>query len=508
MLNGYERLDVMSRGSGMKDGSAPDSGLEKPERLFDRDSEWSSVASFVDNDSVGAQLGLVYGRRRMGKTLLLELLAQRTGGFFYSGLQQSSRQNLADIGRAYAEYRNVGRPVVFPDWEAAIADLLALGEQGHPVLIVLDEFPFLIRGAGELPSLLQRALSPTSRAKQHSRARVILCGSVFSVMSQLVSGTAPLRGRLVREIVLKPFDYRVTADFWQLSPHWELAFKLHALCGGTPAYRDFCFGRFPRDEADFDAWVAEVLLNPGSPFFREAQLLVSEDPRIQDLGLYFSILAALSEGRTRRGEIASALGRKEGALSHPLRILAESQLVTERVDPLRKRRNSYQIAEPLLRLSQLVLAPRENQLVIGQQAQVWSDATESGLVAAKIYGPHFEDLARQWTAFYAAEPTLRERPRVVGSSVVSCKEHRVVHEIDVVAVANNQIVAIGEAKWTQRPVGVAELVRLRHIRDLLGAGNCRLLLFSRSGFTADLSGGYTAQGDYELVDLERLYAGS
>ena len=84
-------------------------------------------------------------------------------------------------------------------------------------------------------------------------------------------------------------------------------------------------------------------------------------------------------------------------------------------------------------------------------------------------------------------------------------------EIDVVAVATDgSILAIGEAKHTTKLRGVADLERLEHIRALLPTESrtCRLLLFSASGFSADLMRIATSRPDLELIDLARLYGPS
>ncbi len=111
-------------------------------------------------------LGIVYGRRRQGKTLLLELLAESTGGFAFTGLQQANTQNLADFSAAYAGFAGVPS-ASFANWTAAIEALLTLGDRlGRPVPVVLDEFPYLVEQAPELPSVLQRAFSPRSAARR------------------------------------------------------------------------------------------------------------------------------------------------------------------------------------------------------------------------------------------------------------------------------------------------------------------------------------------------------
>jgi hypothetical protein len=114
--------------------------IAKPGRLFDRETEWRELAEFATSSEQGATLGLVYGRRRQGKTLLLELLALELGGFVFAATQQSQAQNLADLGAAYAAYRGLRQPAVFADYREALAELLRLGEE-RPTAVIIDEFP-------------------------------------------------------------------------------------------------------------------------------------------------------------------------------------------------------------------------------------------------------------------------------------------------------------------------------------------------------------------------------
>lgn len=159
----------------------------KPDRLFDRDAEWAELAEFATSTVPGAALGLVYGRRRQGKTLLLELLAQELGGFVFAAAQQSEAQNLADLGTAFAAYRGLRQPVVFAGYRDALGELLRLGDE-HPATVIIDEFPYLVSATPALPSYLQQALSPAGYARQHTTTRMILCGSALTTMSRLLGG--------------------------------------------------------------------------------------------------------------------------------------------------------------------------------------------------------------------------------------------------------------------------------------------------------------------------------
>ncbi len=270
--------------------------MDKPSKLYGRDTEWRELTAFATSLATGASLGLVYGRRRQGKTLILELLARQSRGFLFAATQQSEAQSLADLGGAYADFVGLRQRVMFAHWPEALTELLRLGER-DPVPVVIDEFPYLVAATPGLPSYLQQVLSPLGHAKTSTRTRLILCGSALTTMDQLLAGSAPLRGRAVMELVVRPFDFREAAGFWRLATKPELAFQVNALVGGTPAYLEMCGGTGPADIAGFDEWVIRHLLNPASAMFREGGQLLREEPSISDPTSYTAILAAISAGQ-------------------------------------------------------------------------------------------------------------------------------------------------------------------------------------------------------------------
>jgi uncharacterized protein len=487
--------------------------IQKPAALYGRDREWRVLAEFVEQAAIGGTLGLVYGRRRQGKTFLLANLARETGGFFFGATQQDSAQSLRALSEAYQTFtgRSVG---YFADWRQAVDALFELGEHGAaPVPVVIDEFPYLVDAVPALPSIIQIAMDPLRPAKERSRTRLILCGSALTTMRRLLDGTAPLRGRAQLDLMLHSFRFRDAAELWGLADRPEVAFRLNALVGGTPAYRDMCV-RGPRTVAGFDEWVADRLLDPGQVMFDEGDVLLHQQPELMDPALYFAVLGAISRGNHRRTEIAQALDRPPTALAHPLAVLEDVRLIAKVDDALRAQRPVYLVTEPVIRFHQLVTARNPAQLALGEARRVWSAVQDT--VSSKIYGPHLEDLAREWTLAYADERTLGGWPSKALPATLACREHRTGHELDVVALADDagqatRVLAIGECKATLKAVGRAELERLDHIRDLLPSdrvrGPIRLLLFARSGFTAELRRAAGARDDVELIDLERLYAG-
>jgi AAA+ ATPase superfamily predicted ATPase len=136
--------------------------LEKPERVFNRDREWDGLTRFATSESPDVRLGIVSGRRRQGKTFLLDALADAVGGFFFTATDATEIEALEGFGEAVASYAGGGR-YAFRDWGEALERLFAVVGDG---LVVIDEFPYLSKASPSLPSVLQRALDPRGSARR------------------------------------------------------------------------------------------------------------------------------------------------------------------------------------------------------------------------------------------------------------------------------------------------------------------------------------------------------
>lgn len=480
----------------------------RPGDVFDREQEWADLAAFLGGDRPGVRLGVVSGRRRQGKSFLLRRLVEARRGQYTLALEEERRPALDRFGRDVATALGVPAPLRFADWSDAVASAGGAGR-----LLVLDEFPYLLRGAPELPSVLQAFYDETRTGPPLA---VVLCGSALSVMGELLSGAHPLRGRARLDLSLRPFDFRTARAFWGIDD-LEVALRLHAVLGGTPGYRDLTDPP-PAGLVELDEWLAATVLNPAHALFGETAYLLREDPRITDRALYQSVLAAIAAGETSPGAIANVLGREARSLGHPLDVLRTAGFVTRADDLLAQRRPVYAVADPIVRFQMNVVRPRLAQFEERQAVQAWGASRQ--VFGSRVLGPHVEDLARQWTARFAAPETLGGPVSVVGHAVLNDPVGRARHEIDVLALADGEtprgrsvrIRAIGEAKATTRPRGTADVRRLEHLRGLLtarghDAGGARLLLFSRSGFDDDLVAAARRRDDLVLVDLERLYEG-
>lgn len=499
--------------------------LSKPEDVFDREAEWEDLADFATSRLPGLRIAVVYGRRRQGKSYVLRRLAEASDGLYHLATEQTEAVSLRRFADSLANW--LGTPsgaLRFDDWEAALSAATSLMAERkgsgteNPPLLVLDEFPYLAHETPGLPSIVQALydrIGPGATSTS-TALRLILCGSAISVMSQLLSGTKALRGRGALELRVNPFGYRETRGYWGID-RLETAFVHHALIGGTPGYRDLVPDPvLPEDTAQVGRWVTRNMLRPTMPLFDEANRIVHEDPRMRDVAVYSSVLAAIAAGESSPAKIGGLLGRPSSSLTYQLRMLESAGFVERRQDLLVERRPVLRVVDPVVRLHHLVIEPHLAELEAGRADEVWQDTKHT--LEARILGPHFEALATEWVARHGRDEAGLG-VGTAGHGTIACREHRTSHEIDVLALARGArprtpgaaIAFIGEAKTRNRKPGTTELERLEHIRDLLvkagyDAGGAVLGLFSSTGFTKEVTERAAgSNGNALLVGLDQIY---
>lgn len=491
-----------------------------PSEVFARTREWARLREFVDSPVDQALLGLVYGRRRQGKTMLLKRLCAEYGGFYWQAQETEAAANLEALSVAYSDWVAGPGPIRFSTWTEAIAALLSPSDRPTPV--VLDEVGRIIGRVGELPSILQDRLAH-SHSMRANRSRLILCGSAFGQMRRLIDGTAPLRGRATLELVLHPFDFRTAAAFWGLDGNPGAAFEHFAYVGGTPAYPTFAGFDRPTN-GNIDRWVCRRLLDPSSALFREGRVVVAEDEELVDQKLYWGLLGAVASGKSRWGDIDALLGAKRGSLSHALRTTIDAGWLLRRDDPLRANRSTYELREPLVRFHRLVIEPHEQQLTVGvEPSKIWTAVEPT--VASLILGPELERMAYDWCMLHASATTLGGLCSLVGPTALALEvddgHGGSVRNLDLAVVertarGGRRLLAVGEVKAQARRVGKPLLERLDRASTALAvnrrddidvAGPIKRIIVSRGGFTNELRREADRRDDVELVDLHRLYGG-
>ncbi len=468
--------------------------------------------AFLDAAVAQPTLGLMYGRRRVGKSTALVERTYARDGFYFEAIRVETSVQLDRLARALSEHLHLPGRLAFADWEEAVGTLLTLG-QDRTTPVILDEVGHILEADPSFESVLASAFGPGARQGKRSQARLVLCGSAIALMRALTAGEAPLRGRASMELVVQADDYRVAAQRLPVTCDLATATRVFAVIGGVVGYATDMVGfDLPTSTHDFDRWVTERVLAQGATLHSEATTLLAEDPTFAGRGslLFNSILGAIANGTITAGGIAKILGKTVANIAPGLNRLVDAGFVVRHEDPLRRQRPTYELVDPFLQFHYAVLEPHGALLRDRDPRDSWNTRLQE-VFDSRVRGPVFEEQARTWVRRFADSSTLSVRDHVGPSSV---NVDSTVRQVDVVVAAagdepsDRTIVAIGEAK-SGEALTTAHLHRLERIRAALGerATGSKLLLFGPS-IDSPLRAAAESRADVELIDLERLYFGT
>lgn len=413
--------------------------------FVNRSKELAALSEWWDGAGTGT-MALVWGRRRVGKTALLNTFANGQRAIFHTGGGRPARDELRILSRAAGPVLATGirdpiaRP--FTDWDDALESLASAADD-QPLLLVLDEFPELLHASPELPGVIRAFWD---RARERTRLRIMLCGSAVRVMRGMQEERHPLYGRIDLSLAVHPFAPHESAELLErLSPSDRAL--VWGIVGGVPLYLTWW-----EQEHDVRANLRRLVCSEGGRLLEEGRLVLATEGDMGELG--GRVLRAIAAGRTKHNEIGQAVGAEP---ARTLQRLIELRLV-ERVIPVtvsgeRTRRRTYRIADNFLAfwlgivepyaaeiergLGNTILGPLSERLD-DHMGDRWEDAFRIHLRRLAANGELATDVVRIG-AFWSEKPAV---------------------EIDAVALAGRgeRAVLAGEAKWA-RTVDGARIVR-------------------------------------------------
>jgi uncharacterized protein len=495
--------------------------IQPSKDMIGRESEWARLTDFANSGEASASLGIVWGRRRIGKSFMLQDLSEQVQGFYYHALRGSSAEALRDLGEHLGKQLGAVAPLALDSWDEAVDALVALGRE-REMLVVLDEFPYLLEHTPALDSMIQRAYAPRAASRRGSRTRLVLCGSAMSVMGKLLTGTAPLRGRAGLDLRMQPFDFR-TARHLHGIDNLMTAVDAYAVIGGVAAYaREMVENDLPTSPHDFDRWICRRVLSPAAPLFGEVELLLGEDPAVSKVrkpNLYHAALAGVALGNHAWSSLTKYVRIPGSSLHSIVSALTGASFLEELQDPVRDNRPTYQPSDPLIRFHYAIIRRHQARL---RRHGVNTEALWRDLIPAfrsQVLGPCFEAMARSWITHFADHDTVGGPPDHVGPTSLTLTNRETgataPGEIDVVVAADDAAEPSGRTVYALGEAKVGERFTLRHVRRLedqriaLGdrAEGAKLLLFG-SSFDDAVQVAAGERADLEIVDLERLYGGA
>ncbi len=391
---------------------------------------------------------LVWGRRRVGKTALLQRFADGHPTIFHTGAGRPRDDELAQLSRQVAAaglggVRQVGeRP--YSSWDDAL-DHLAERTIDTPVLLVLDEFPELTKTAPELPGILRAFLDRTAG---RTGLRLLLCGSAVRVMTALAEERAPLYGRFDLLLQVHPFTPAESALMLGELAASERAL-VYGLLGGMPLYLSWWDpGGTVEDN------LARLACRPGAPLLAEGELILATEAEHGEQPA--AVLYAMAAGRTRHNEIKDALGSEPTRTLDRLVALRLVERLRPVTEPERTRQRRYRIADQFLAFYLAVLSRYRAEIDRGLGPSILPVLLSH---LDDHMGPAWEDAFRDHVRAAAARHTWpRDLAHPPDDEIVAVgpwwsPDGRT--EIDLVALAGRgrRPALVGEAKWARRVDG-------------------------------------------------------
>lgn len=440
-----------------------------------------------------AEFFVLYGRRRIGKTELLARFCEGKRAIFFVsdlGSEISLRAALSTAINSVL-YGPVQMDAIYSSWEA-LFQALAQASQQERLVVVLDEFPYLLSTHPPLASILQKAWDLTLK---DSQIMLILCGSYISMMEETVLGyQAPLYGRRTAQYLLEPLQFNDARLFFP-SYSDEDQVRAYAVYGGTPAYLQII-----EPHQSLNENIQNTILTKGSYLYDEVRFILQQE--LREPRNYFAILQAIAAGKARLNEIKQAT-RLEGATAYldtlqQLHLVERAVPVTE-TQPQKSRRGIYRLRDHYLRFWFRYVHPNRSQLERGGgslilEKQVLPEIDHYSNLA-------FEEICRQYFWQEGLSGKLPFLPTNIGRWWNSSEE------IDLVALGEKNALLV-ECKWSSQAVGTNVLTDLERKAAILqhevGDRRIQFALCSRSGYTPALTESLSKRGDVLRLDLSQI----
>ncbi len=441
------------------------------------------------------QLAVIYGRRRVGKTTLINQFVKDKDVIFFTGLETSSKENLANFSQSITrpKYGNNVAPI-FPSFQSAF-DAVYEQAKEKQVVLVIDEYPYLAGSAPGISSLLQVQIDEKFK---NSKLFLILCGSSMSFMENQVLGyKSPLYGRRTAQFKILPFDFFETKEYFQSFNFYDLAI-IYGITGGIPQYLTQM-----DDQLSVEANIKNNFLYSSAYLFEEPTNLLKQE--VREPANYNAIINAIATGSSKSSEISSKVGLESSACSTYLKnlialgIIKKEKPITE--DSLRK--TIYTIEDNLFRFWYRFIPNNVSLIQNGMVELAYQRIVEQ---LTDFMGGVFEDICKQWLWRENAVGRLPFSFAELGRWWGNDPLNRCEAEIDILAYLDKDNAIFGECKWTNKKVDTAVLEILFQRSQLFTYKHSYLYLFAKSGFTSGCIDRAKSMNNVTLITFEEMMA--
>ena len=440
------------------------------------------------------EFAVMYGRRRVGKTTLINEFVKDKEVIFYTGIEGNEKENLEGLSKSIYSLSQdfAGTSSSFASFQEALETAFKIAEKRR-IVFVIDEYPYIAGSYKALSSILQILID---RNKDTSKMFLILCGSSLSFMENQVLGyKSPLFGRRTCQYKIMPFDFLEIKDYYNKFSSTDLA-VIYGITGGIPLYMSLM-----NDNLSVEENIKTNFLVPNAYLFEEPTNLIKQECR--DPAQYNSIIKAIATGSSRMSEICSKTGLDTGLTTSYLNKLVSLGIVKKEMpfgtDSSRK--TIYALEDSMFRFWYRFIP--DNLAIINRGL--------TDLVYKKIapqitsfMGGVFEEICKQYlwelNRQGKAAVTFTDLGRWWGND----PKNKCEAKVDIMGTADDKTALFCECKWTNENVDTGVLDTLVERSRLFSFTNVYLYLFAKIGFTNGCIDKAKELGNVKLVTFDEM----
>ena len=456
--------------------------------FYGRENERKKLCAMFHSD--GQMISLIYGRRRIGKSELIKQVLKETDikSVYYECKQTTEQNNVDSLAELIGEAFDFPKPA-FENMEVLLRFLFQKSEK-EPMILVLDEYPYLRENSKGLDSVLQSVID---HYKDTSNMKLIVCGSYVDTMKALLERQNPLYGRIDLTLNLKPMDYYESALFYPEFSE-EDKVRLFSVFGGIPYYNRLIDAKKTVREN-----IIELIASSGARLENEvAMYLNSEISKITNAN---EVLEALAKGFSRYKDILDQSNVSSGpALIDILDKLMRMDVVAKEApinDENNRKKSGYFISDNLSLFYYKYIFRNMSRMNI-MDPDVFYDKYIAEDFETKYVPKSFERICKQYLIRKNRKGQMDEIFEKIGKYYYDDPVEKRNGEFDIVTLDDKGYIFY-EAKFRKEPV--TESVVQNEIRQVKQTGLAcyRYGFFSRAGFTCN------QEKDCILIELSELY---
>lgn len=439
---------------------------------------------------------IIYGRRRVGKTTLINEFCKDKPTIFFSALNTTEIENLESLSKSIMNYERPDMDVTpeFKTYDAALDELTALATHER-IVFVIDEYPYLAKAKPSISAMLQHIID---HKWNNSKMFLILCGSSMSFMENQVLGQeSPLYGRRTGQFKIAPLDYKESAVFHPNLSNEDNAL-IYGITGGVPHYINKLGVKESVDEALLDN-----LFDRSSYLYEEPANLLKQE--LREPAIYNAIITAIAQGASRINDIALKTGQENSVVSKYLGTLIDLGIVKKETPVTEKigKKTIYELADNFFRFWYRFVPANMSAIDSGRIQKSYANSIKKNL--PDYMGLTFEHMCRDYLLYY--EKDLPIELNQVGQWWGTDNKNKKQVQIDIVGtpVEGDEYI-IGSCKYRNEKIGLDELELIREYAQVFGKGKkYYYYIFSKGGFTEGLIQAKN-RGEVRLIGLDDLYA--